>query len=171
MMVDLTGELAEEAQEVLNDLHIGIDAGKKIATAAHDFEIKLLAMDKLIMHIQFNYGEHEDLTAFFGEISDEIVQLREGLEVLEKGAIHVVLNEEAADKRGAFWTLRHRKKIEEEVKEEMETDEEKFAREIVKQMAPDESRRRYRKLGEDIFVELAEMAGAPLKMGEDITYI
>tara|TARA_Y100000310_G_scaffold318312_1_gene372213 strand:+ start:184 stop:1113 length:930 start_codon:yes stop_codon:yes gene_type:complete len=59
--------------------------------------------------------------------------------------------------------------LEEEVKEEMETDEEKFAREIVKQMAPDESRRRYRKLGEDIFLELAEMAGAPMPRGEDIT--
>jgi len=59
--------------------------------------------------------------------------------------------------------------LEEKVKEEMETDEEKFAREMVKQMAPDESRRRYRKLGEDIFFELAEMAGAPMPRGEDIT--
>ncbi len=59
--------------------------------------------------------------------------------------------------------------LEEEVKEEMETDEEKFAREMVKQMAPDESKRRYRKLGEDIFFMLAEMAGAPMPRGEDIT--
>ena len=58
--------------------------------------------------------------------------------------------------------------LEEEVKEEMETDEEKFAREMLKQMAPDESRRRYRKLGEDIFFKLAEMAGAPISRGEDI---
>ena len=29
-------------------------------------------------------------------------------------------------------------------------------------MAPGEPRRRYRKLGEDIFLKLAEMAGAPL---------
>lgn len=59
--------------------------------------------------------------------------------------------------------------LEEEIKEEMETDEEKFAREIVKQMVPDESKRRYRKLGEDIFLKLAEMAGAPMPGGEDIT--
>ncbi|MBU1200933.1 MAG: hypothetical protein KJ583_04300 [Nanoarchaeota archaeon] len=59
--------------------------------------------------------------------------------------------------------------LEEEVKEEMETDEEKFVREMVKQMIPDESRRRYRKLGEDIFFILAEMAGAPMPRGEDIT--
>ncbi|HIH43186.1 TPA: hypothetical protein HA246_06090, partial [Candidatus Woesearchaeota archaeon] len=59
--------------------------------------------------------------------------------------------------------------LEEEVKEEMETDEEKFAREIVKQMSSDESKRRYRKLGEDIFLALAGIAGAPMPTGEDIT--
>lgn len=59
--------------------------------------------------------------------------------------------------------------LEEEVKEEMETDEEKFAGEMVKQMIPGESRRRYRKLGEDIFFILADMAGAPMPRGEDIT--
>lgn len=59
--------------------------------------------------------------------------------------------------------------LEEKVKEEIETDEEKFAQEMVKQMAPGESRRRYRKLGEDIFFILAKMAGAPMPRGEDIT--
>lgn len=59
--------------------------------------------------------------------------------------------------------------LKEEVKEEMETSEWRFAKEIVKQMVPDESRRRYRKLGEDIFLKLAEMAGAPMLSGEDIT--
>ena len=59
--------------------------------------------------------------------------------------------------------------LEEEVKEEMETEEEKFARKMVEQMAPDESMRRYRKLGEDIFSELAEMAGGPMPIEEDIT--
>jgi len=59
--------------------------------------------------------------------------------------------------------------LEEEVKEEMETDEEKFVREMIEQMAPDESRRRYRQLAEDIFDMLAEMAGAPMPRGEDIT--
>jgi len=59
--------------------------------------------------------------------------------------------------------------LEEEVKEEMETDEEKFAEEIIEQMVPDESKRRYRELGENIFIELAEIAGAPMPRGEDIT--
>ena len=121
-MVDLTGELGEEAQEVLNDLHIGIDAGKKIANTTHDFEVKLLAIDMLIMHIQFNYMEHEDLNEFFMEISDEIVELRDELEALEKGEIHVILEEEAAEKKGTSWILKHRKKIEDEIKNEADID-------------------------------------------------
>jgi len=59
--------------------------------------------------------------------------------------------------------------LEEEVKEEMETDEEKFARRMVNQMAPGESIKRYRLLGEKIFYELADRAGAPMSRGEDIT--
>lgn len=121
-MGKLTGELGEEAQEVLNDLHLGINAGKKIATTTHDFEVKLLAMDMLIMHIQFNYAEHEDLNEFFMEISDEIVKLREELEALEKGEIHVVLKEEAAEKEGVSWILKHRNKVEDEIKEEADID-------------------------------------------------
>ena len=59
--------------------------------------------------------------------------------------------------------------LEEELKEELETDEEKFAKEMLKKMASDESKSRYRKLGEAIFFELAEMAGAPMQMKKDIT--
>ncbi len=123
-MVDLTGELGEEAKEVLNDLHFGIDAVKKIATATHDFVLKLLAIDMLIMHIKSNYAEHEDLHQFFMEISDELVELRDELEDLEKGEIHVVLDEEAAKKRGTSWILKHRKKVEDEIKEEVDIDKE-----------------------------------------------
>ena len=56
----------------------------------------------------------------------------------------------------------------EKILHEIETDEEKFSREIFKEMAKDESKSKYRKLGEDIFSELAEMAGAPLSKSEDI---
>ena len=121
-MVELTGELGEEAQKVLNDLHIGIDAGKKMVTATHDFEVKLLAIDMLIGHIQLNYMKHEDLTDFFMEISDEIVELRDELEALKKGEIHVILEEEAAGKKGTSWILKHRKRIDDELKEEVDID-------------------------------------------------
>jgi hypothetical protein len=58
--------------------------------------------------------------------------------------------------------------LEEEIKEEMETDAEKFANAMIKKMGPHESKGIYRKLGEDIFQELAEMAGAPLAKKRDI---
>ena len=121
-MVKLTGDFWEEAQEVLSDLHVGIDAGKKIAIATHDFETKLLAIDMLFMHIEFNYVEHEDLHQFFVEISEELVELRNELGVLEKGKIHVVLDEEAAKKIGTAWILKHRKKFKNEIKEEINID-------------------------------------------------
>ncbi|MBT3450507.1 hypothetical protein HN652_01075 [archaeon] len=117
-MVELTGMMGEEAQEVLNDLHIGIDANKKIITKTHDFEIKLLAIDMLIMHIEFNYMEHEDLNEFFKEISDKIIELREELDILEKGEIHVILEQKSAEKMGTGWILKHRKKVEDEIKKE-----------------------------------------------------
>ena len=121
-MVELAGELAEEAQEVLNDLHLGIDVGKKIVSATHDFEIKLSAVDMLFMHIDFNYSDNDDLNDFFVDVSDTLVNLGEELEALKKGAIHLILEEEAAEKRGTSWVLKHRKKVGDEIKEEIEVD-------------------------------------------------
>lgn len=121
-MVKLIGEFGEEAQEALRDLHRGIDAGKSIVTAVHDFEIKLSAVDIVIGHIEFNYSHYEGLYAFFTELSDMIVELRDELEQLEKGEIHFVLEEEAAKKKSTQWILMHRKAIEEVIKEEKEVD-------------------------------------------------
>ncbi|MDO8656768.1 MAG: hypothetical protein Q7K45_06025, partial [Nanoarchaeota archaeon] len=59
--------------------------------------------------------------------------------------------------------------LEEKLQEKIETAEEVFAREIVRQMAPQESRRSYRKLAEDMYEVLAERAGAPVSKGEDIS--
>ena len=59
--------------------------------------------------------------------------------------------------------------LEEKLQEKIETAEEVFAREIVRQMAPQESRRSYRKLAEDMYEVLAERAGAPISKGEDIS--
>lgn len=54
--------------------------------------------------------------------------------------------------------------IKEEIKKE-ESDEERLAKEILKQMVPDETKNKYRKLGEAIFLKLANKAGAPLPRG------
>ncbi len=111
-MVDLTGEFyAEEAQEVINDIHIGIEAGKKIVISTHDFETKLLATDMLFMHLQMEYSEYDELHDFFVEVSEKLVELRDELEELRKGEIHFVISLEAAEKVGRKWSLHHLKKV------------------------------------------------------------
>jgi len=57
--------------------------------------------------------------------------------------------------------------LEEEIKEELETDEDKFAREMVEKMHPGESKRMYRELGEDIFYALLDEAGTPFSTKGD----
>jgi len=118
-MVELTGMFGEEIKLALEALHEGIDAGKKTVKATHDFESKLIAIDQLLMFVHEDYWQ-EDIGQLLIEISDKIKALREELEALEKGEIHIILEEEATKKKSAFWILKHRKKIEEEIKEEIE---------------------------------------------------
>lgn len=62
--------------------------------------------------------------------------------------------------------------LEEEIKDEILSDEEKFVREMVKQMAPAEpveSPNEYRELGENIYDACLEQIGAPWKDSEDLT--
>ena len=92
--MELTGELAQEAQEALNDLHKGIDSGKNIVTSTHNFEIKLHAVDTALGHIHMNFMDAEDLVAFTFDIADEIIELREDIAQLEKEEIHIIKLEE-----------------------------------------------------------------------------
>ena len=59
--------------------------------------------------------------------------------------------------------------LQEDFKEEIETDKDKFVKDLVERMGDDESKHSYRVLGEDIYSDLVEMAGGPLSKGEDIT--
>ncbi len=59
--------------------------------------------------------------------------------------------------------------LEQELKEEVQSDEEKFVSSMVRIMGNEESSHYHRKLAEAIYYELAERAGAPLLRGEDIT--
>lgn len=56
-----------------------------------------------------------------------------------------------------------------ELKKEVRSNEEKFISAMVKIMGNVESKHRYRRIGEEIFIELAELAGAPLSRDEEIT--
>ena len=59
--------------------------------------------------------------------------------------------------------------LEKEFKKEVITDEMRFVSNMVKIMGNQESNHHYRKLGEAIYFELAERAGAPMKKGQDLT--
>lgn len=54
-MVELTGIMAEEAAEVLQDLHHGIDVLKSVVTASHDLDLKLSSIDVVIQHVVMEY--------------------------------------------------------------------------------------------------------------------
>jgi len=119
-MIKLTGELAEETQEILNDLHEGIDVGRKIITTTHSLENKLLGLDLIFSHISFNYDQ--PVIDFFWEIQEEVEELVEFLKTEEKHGLHIIAQEQAAEKRGKKWILKHREIIEEEIKQEKEID-------------------------------------------------
>ncbi|MCK4590003.1 MAG: hypothetical protein KAT77_06165 [Nanoarchaeota archaeon] len=116
-MVDLTGEVAEEAQEALNDLHHGIDIGQKIVTATHSLENKLLSLDLVFTHISFNYDQN--IIDFFWEMQEIIEELVAFLESEERKELHIVAEEKAALKLGKKWVLKHREVVEEEIKKEI----------------------------------------------------
>lgn len=117
----LTGEMAEEAEQSLENLRQGIDVDKKIITSAHDFEVKLASIEILINHLHLNYWDHDDRD-FFLQIPDLITELWAEIQALEKGEMHILLEEEAAQKLGKKWVIKHRKKIGEEIKEETRVD-------------------------------------------------
>ena len=46
------------------------------------------------------------------------MELRDDLEKLRKGQIHFIVKEEATEKKGRKWILKHRKKVEEEIQDQ-----------------------------------------------------
>jgi len=59
--------------------------------------------------------------------------------------------------------------LQKKLKEEIETDEEKFVKQMVKQMGDEEPKRRHRALAEGIYWELSVLAGAPMPSSNDLT--
>ncbi len=103
-MVKLEGELAFEAQEALGAMHEGIDIGKRIVTATHNLENKLLAFDYVMMHIEFNYSHHDEIYTFFTEISDIIAALNKKLNKIRRGGLHFIAEEKTIEN----WILKHK---------------------------------------------------------------
>jgi len=123
-MTKLTGEYGDIATEILEDLHIGIDIGRKTVHATHNFQIKLMAVDQIFMHIEADeYWRFEDLYAFLEEFHIIIVDLHDDLTKLEHGDIHIVRKEKSAEKKGIEWIIKHKKKVEKELEHEKDVEE------------------------------------------------
>lgn len=60
--------------------------------------------------------------------------------------------------------------LEEELHEEVDKDIDEFARVMIEEMHSEESTHWYRKLGEAIYLKLAEISGGLMQEGEDITH-
>ena len=124
-MIRLKGEFGEGTKEALRDLHLGIKVGKRIISATHSFEIKLSIIESSIMnHVNFDDQYSEAFIEFFEKITYDIINMRDELEEMEKGEVHIVLEEEAAEKLGTKWILKHINKVEDDIESEIELEKE-----------------------------------------------
>jgi len=112
----LTRDNSELIQNAMDILHKGIDVGKRTVEAEHQFEHKLLAFQNLLA-MQEDYPEEEATFSLF-DVIEILEELGNELAALEKGEVHIVLEEEAVAKKGPRWVVKHRKKIENEVRKE-----------------------------------------------------
>ena len=110
-------EIPNMAYEALNDLKESIDIEKEIIIFNHNFENKLLAIDLIIMHFHENYSHHDDLFEVFLELGDLIEDLRKKNEIAGAGELHILLEEEAAQKKSSRWMIAHRRKFSKEKKQ------------------------------------------------------
>ena len=115
-MSRFTGMAAEDAEQVLNDLHLGIDVGKKLVTATHQLDDKLASLYILMNHITMEYPE--EITDFLEKIIVESHDFVPELKKFESEELHLVLLESAAEAVGPRWIFSHRAKVEAELKEE-----------------------------------------------------
>lgn len=123
-MVELTGDFGPLIQELLEDLHSGIDAGKKTVHAVHDFDAKLQALNEALGLLGMDYMEFPEIHGLFTLIGGEVEDLSKQLEILGKKELHILLEEEAAEAKGKKWILKHRKLVEGEIKSEKELEAE-----------------------------------------------
>ncbi len=135
-MVELTGEFSEEVQECFQNLKVGIHVGNRVITEAHNFEEKLISIEIVMGHIEFEYQEVTEIYEFFSDIILALTNLREKLEELEKGELHIVRKEEKETEKGAKWVAKHIKKVEGQLDDEEELLEEtlKEIRDVLKEL-------------------------------------
>jgi hypothetical protein len=107
----LTGHLAEEAEQVLGDINEHVDAKRNLVVAAHEFTVKLTALDNVLTHLFFEHQEHDEFFNLISELTDLFVELREMLEEIEDVELHIIAQEQAEAKQKPAWLVSHRLEI------------------------------------------------------------
>ena len=96
-MVELTGEMAEDAQICLEHLQKEIKLGKDFVKEIKDLENRLAAIETVVMHINFNYWEYDDLDEFITEIGQMVANFGKILEMMRNNELHLVLEEQVLE--------------------------------------------------------------------------
>ncbi len=77
------------------------------------------------MHVDLEYtDEAPEFADPLREVQEELMLLYARLQEKEKHCLHIVLEEEAAQKKGKRWVLKHRKIVEGDIKEEIDLEKE-----------------------------------------------
>lgn len=115
--MELTGEMAEEAMMVLEEIHSDIDFNKKIVTATHDFEMKIQALDLIFWHIN-EKEEYAPYHRLFDQVSVLITEISGYFDKIKVKEMNFLLEEEAAEKMEKVWITFHHRKIKKNLRKE-----------------------------------------------------
>jgi hypothetical protein len=127
---------AIDFRTVIKDLAEDIDFEKKLIKNSHRFEDKLSAAEVVIdQFVIDNLEKSPDLMRVIRNIGNEIRKLLKTLKKWDHGEINIVLELEAAQKKGKEWILKHKKQVEGEIVEEKKL--EKKVLRLVKQFFKD----------------------------------
>ena len=106
----------ETIAELMDQLHLGIDVTNNTVNGLHKMDEKFHHLSA-ITHLLMEEGEFVD---FLFDVGEVISDMLEELRMDEAGELHLIAEEEAAEKLGVNWTLKHRARIKKLVLEETE---------------------------------------------------
>lgn len=159
-----TGEIEQIAGAVVNEEHKQ-EALLKLFREIHDVLKTKLHLIRAIRRVHQAYLKEPKLYGYLKKLLVELFRLI----FWHEAELYRLFREECHSDKSKHERISRLVKaviLEQKFKEEMETEEEKFAREMLKKMGPEKSSSGYRKLGEDIFDRILEMIGAPFQDGE-----
>ncbi len=88
-----------DALRNLRALQKGIDVGKRVVTATHDFEFKLHDAQGVIYYLLSKFGGHGAIKDLLESVLAEVRGLINALQMERKGFLRIVLEEQAEEKK------------------------------------------------------------------------